>query len=508
MSREQAELRELEGRIMAKVMSRLYLDLVPSSGEMRAGIEEALVLNDHQFGLERPQAGEIHRLVESLLEAGSVPDGDTLNLMMGELVMVGRQFAANWSDQRDTWRTRFTAQFETALQEEQMAPSVQEREELLDILLTDFLGFGPLEPLLCDDTVAEILVDGPESIYVERAGKLEDTPHRFRDRAHLMGKIHRILAPTGVPLNAQQPLANSRLPDLSRVNVVLPPISLVGPALTILKRAKRIITWEDLIEWQALSEDMMAYLRACVLARLNILVVGNMGSGKTSLLNCLTGMIPGDERVVVVEPRAELYPSPHLEHIVRLEARPAGTDGRGEVSMRDLVTNSLRMRPDRIVVGECRGDEVLDLIQAMNTGHDGCLLTLHGSGPNDALARLEMMALRHVPMIQLRNLREQIAQAVNLIVFQERMGDGSRKVTKVSEVAGMEGDTIVVQDIFVFRQTGMQEGRVMGYHTATGVIPRHAQQIAQAFRSRESGMASPLGIFTPRASRRSEEARS
>jgi pilus assembly protein CpaF len=351
--------------------------------------------------------------------------------------------------------------------------------------------FGPLEPLLMDDTVREIMVDGPNKVYVERHGNLEDAPIHFRDDEHLMEVIHRIVEPMGRRLDESQPYVDARLADGSRLNVVIPPISLIGPAMTIRKFAREPLSTENLIRFGSWSEDLVEFLRACVLSRANIVVAGGTASGKTTIMNTIAGMIPADERIVTVENAAELQLPETLKYVVSLESRPPNIEGRGEVTIRDLVLNSLRMRPDRIILGECRGPEVLDLLQAMNTGHDGTMFTIHANSPRDVLARLELRATAANPSMPLLNVRQQIASAIDLITYQERMQDGTRKILKVTDVVGMQGDVILLQDIFEFRQTGVKDGRITGTFTASGHIPSFLNRI------RAAGVDLPLGLFTP-----------
>jgi pilus assembly protein CpaF len=483
----------LRGRVTGRMVARLYLDLVPTSGETRDHMETELEHPDGMFGRVRPAAPEMRRTLEELLASGQVPDDNVLGMMVTELVIFGRiEFGEDWKTTRSKWRELYEAQFDAALAEEDVALSPEERQALLHAILTDLLDFGPLEELLADPDITEVLVDGPGHIYVERQGQLEDVPNRFRNDDHLMLKVHRICAPLGKRLDAAHPILDARLPDGSRVNVVLPPVSLIGPALTIRKHSKTPITWEQLLEWGSVSEDILEFLRACVRARANIVIAGGTGSGKTTMLNRVTELIPGDERVVVIEHVAEIQPSSHIDHIVRLETRPPNWEGKGEITMRDLVINALRMRPDRIICGEVYGGEVLELVQAMNTGHDGTLIHMHASDPYDALARLETMITMASTPLPLRAIREQIAAAIHLLVFQERLRDGTRKIVKVSEVVGMVDDVYALQDIYEFRETGIQKGRATGYHTATGNIPRLLSRI------RDRGIELPMSMFTPR----------
>ncbi len=334
----------------------------------------------------------------------------------------------------------------------------------------ELLGYGPIQPFLEDPDVSEVMVNGPESIFIEKNGKLVKTNARFRDDAHVIRIIERIVLPLGRRVDADNPMVDARLPDGSRVNAVIPPIAIDGPSITIRKFRRDKLSVEQLIEYGSLTESMAEFLRACVVSRLNIVISGGTGSGKTTLLNVLSGFIPEDERIVTIEDAAELQL--RQEHVVRLETRTHSADNKRSVTVRDLVRNALRMRPDRIVVGECRGGETLDMLQAMNTGHDGSLTTLHANTPRDALSRMETMALMAGLEMPLKVIREQIASAVDLIVQQSRLRDGSRKVTSITEVVGMEGDTVVMTEVFRFTQTGMTtDGKILGELKPTGIRP-------------------------------------
>jgi pilus assembly protein CpaF len=322
------------------------------------------------------------------------------------------------------------------------------------------------------------MVNGPDKVYVERQGKLERTKITFDSDEHVMRIIDRIVSPLGRRIDESSPYVDARLPDGSRVNAIIPPLAVSGPTLTIRKFSKRPLTVEDLLRFGTITEESVEFLRACVIARLNIVVSGGTSSGKTTLLNVLSGFIPDDERIITVENAAELQL--RQEHVITLESRPSNIEGRGEVTIRDLVTNCLRMRPDRIVVGECRGGEALDMLQAMNTGHDGSLTTLHANSARDALSRLETMCLMAGMDLPVKAIREQTASAVDLIVHEERMRDGSRKITDITEVQGMEGDIITMSKIFDFEQTGFEGGRVIGRLRPTGLRPKFIQKIEQA----------------------------
>jgi pilus assembly protein CpaF len=353
------------------------------------------------------------------------------------------------------------------------------REQMFHDVLDDLLGYGPIQHLLDDDSVSEVMVNGPESVYVERDGKLVKTNVIFRDDQHVIQVIDRIVLPLGRRIDSDNPTVDARLPDGSRVNAIVPPVAIDGPSITIRKFTKDKLTIKELIEYGSISESMGDFLEACVVSRLNIVISGGTGSGKTTLLNILSGFIPADERIVTIEDAAELQL--HQDHIVRLETKSANIEGLGAVPIRELVRNSLRMRPDRIIVGECRGGEALDMLQAMNTGHDGSLTTAHANTPRDALSRLETMALMSGLDMPLSVIREQIASAVDLIVQQSRMKDGSRKVTYITEVAGMEGNTIVMTDIFKFEQTSIsQDGEVIGDLKPTGIRPLFGERLIAA----------------------------
>lgn len=353
------------------------------------------------------------------------------------------------------------------------------RQQLSQETLNEVLGYGPIQPLLSDPDVSEVMVNGPKKVYVEKKGQLIKTGVTFESDEHVLRVIDRIILPLGRRVDADSPTVDARLPDGSRVNAVIPPVSIDGPTITIRKFRKDKLTVQQLVDFGSLTPQMAEFLRACVVSRLNIVISGGTGSGKTTLLNVLSTMIPPDERIVTIEDAAELQLQ--QDHIVRLETKVASVEGRGQVTIRDLVRNSLRMRPDRIVVGECRGGETLDMLQAMNTGHDGSLTTLHANTPRDALARLETMVLMAGMDLPIKVIRQQVSAAVDLIIQQTRLKDGSRKVTAITEVAGMEGDTIVLTDIFKFEQTGMStDGKVVGQLKPTGIRPLFTPRLESA----------------------------
>jgi pilus assembly protein CpaF len=355
--------------------------------------------------------------------------------------------------------------------------SDRERARLTRLAQSELLGLGPLEALLADETISEIMVNGPDQIWIERSGKLYETDAHFTSEEHVRRIIDRIISPLGRRCDETTPMVDARLPDGSRVNAIIPPLCLNGPTLTIRKFAKVPLTAGDLITRGAASPELMEFLRACVLGRLNIIVAGGTGTGKTTLLNVLSSFIPEDERILTIENAAELQLQ--QRHVITLESRPANIEGRGEISIRDLVVNSLRMRPDRIVVGECRSGETLDMLQAMNTGHDGSMTTLHANSPRDTLHRLETMVLMAGMDLPMRAIREQVAGAVHLIVQLERMQDGSRKIARVCEITGMESDNITMSDLFVFQHQGIRDGRVTGRIMPTGLRPRFMERLQQ-----------------------------
>ncbi len=377
--------------------------------------------------------------------------------------------------------------FEQILNEENLVLSRPERARLFEQIAAEILGLGPLQTLLEDDTVTEIMVNGAKNIYIERRGKIYRVPLAFENNEHVMRIIERIVAPLGRRVDESSPYVDARLPDGSRVNAVIPPISLVGPVLTIRKFAKNPITVEQLIQFGTLNQESIQFLDACVKSRLNVVISGGTGSGKTTLLNVLSGFIPGDERIVTIENAAELQL--RQEHVVTLESRPPNIEGRGEVTIRNLVVNALRMRPDRIIVGEIRDEAALDMLQAMNTGHDGSMTTAHSNSPRDTLARLETMTMMAGMELPVRAIREQVSSAIDLVIHQERMRDGTRKVVNITEVTGMEGEVITMTDIFVFEQMGYDNGKVVGRLRPTGLRPKFMDKIEA------SGIHLPPSVF-------------
>ena len=331
-----------------------------------------------------------------------------------------------------------------------------ERSKIASELYNDVMGYGPLEDLLNDPSITEIMVNGPYNVYIEKSGKLELSSVTFRDADHVLNIIDRIVSSIGRHIDEASPMVDARLQDGSRVNVIIPPLSLVGPVITIRKFSKKPITAQELLRFGSVSPKMLAFLEVCVKGRLNIIVAGGTGSGKTTLLNVLSAFIPEDERIVTIEDAAELQL--RQKHVITLESRPASLEGKGQIAIRDLVRNSLRMRPDRIIVGEVRSGETLDMLQAMNTGHDGSLTTTHANTPRDTISRIETMVLMSGMDLPIKAIREQVCSAIDIIVQQSRMRDGSRKITNITEVLGMEGDTIILQDIFYCEREGLAEG--------------------------------------------------
>lgn len=366
--------------------------------------------------------------------------------------------------------------YNQVLAEENLLYTRTTRSRLLEWVVDDITGYGPMQPLLNDPTITEVMVNGPKTIYIERYGQIELTEVEFENDAHLMRVIDRIVSPLGRRVDEASPMVDARLPNGFRVNATIPPLSLDGPLLTIRKFAQTPYTSQDLIANGTMTQPLVAFLRACVEARVNIVVSGGTGSGKTTLLNVISAYIPTRERIITIEDTAELQLK--QAHVIRMEKRPPNVEGRGEVTIRQLVINALRMRPDRIIVGEARGGEALDMLQAMNTGHDGSMTTIHSNSPRDTLRRIETMVLMAGMELPLRAIREQVASALELVVHMERMRDGTRRVVQVAEIQGMEGDNIVMQDIFMFEQTGIVNGRVMGTLKATGLRPKFTEKFA------------------------------
>ncbi len=377
---------------------------------------------------------------------------------------------------------------EQVLAEDNRLVSRVERDRMVEELFHDMMGLGPIEPLLADDTISEVMVNGPQKVYIERSGRIEKTDVTFSDGAHLIRVIDRIVSRVGRRIDESSPMCDARLPDGSRVNAIIPPLAIDGAALTIRKFRKDPLKVDSLVEYNSLTDAMAQFLKGCVEARLNVLISGGTGSGKTTLLNVLSSFIPEHERLITIEDAAELQLQ--QDHVIRLETRPANVEGAGRIDQSELVKNSLRMRPDRIILGEIRGGEALAMLQAMNTGHEGSLATIHANTTRDALARLETMVLMAGMDLPLRAIREQTASAINLILQIERSTDGARRVTSITEVVGMEGDILQLQDIYTFVREGVDEnGRIVGSHRPTGIRPKCADQL------KLKGIPLPVDLF-------------
>ena len=408
--------------------------------------------------------------------------------IVDEMTAEERQMLSGRDNSREQVEALITSYCTRVLDDNPFAVPRGDRARIVADICDEMLGLGPIEPLLKDESITEVMINGPKQIFVERAGKLSLTKVQFHDEAHLMNIVERILSPLGRRVDEASPLVDARLADGSRVNIIIHPLSLVGPCVTIRKFSKTALSVDNLISFGTLSEDMADFLRACVKARLNILVSGGTGSGKTTTLNVLSSFIPNDERIVTIEDAAELRLQ--QQHVVTLEARPANIEGKGEITIRDLVRNALRMRPDRIIVGEVRSGEALDMLQAMNTGHDGSLTTAHANSPRDALSRLETMVLMAGMDFPVRAIREQISSAIDLIIQQSRIQDGSRKVMFITEVQKMEGDTIVLQDLFRYVQSHIDEnGKSVGTFVSTGLQPSFMDKF------RLNGVKAPESLF-------------
>ncbi len=377
--------------------------------------------------------------------------------------------------------------FDQILVEENFVLSRTEKSRLFEQITAEILGLGPLQPLLEDDTITEVMVNGAKNIYVERRGKIQRAPLAFENNEHVMRIIERIVAPLGRRIDESSPYVDARLQDGSRVNAIIPPVSLVGPVLTIRKFARTPFTVDQLIQFGSITPEAVQFLDAAVKARINVVISGGTGSGKTTLLNVLSGFIPADERIITIENAAELQL--RQEHVVTLESRPANIEGKGEITIRHLVINALRMRPDRIIVGEIRDEAALDMLQAMNTGHDGSMTTLHSNSPRDTLSRLETMTMMAGMDLPVRAIREQVSSAIDLVVHQERLRDGTRKVVNITEVTGMEGDIITMTDLFVYEQIGYENNKVIGRMRPTGLRPKFMEKIEA------SGIHLPPSVF-------------
>jgi pilus assembly protein CpaF len=440
--------------------------------------------NEKPEGQQRPEEPESlapRPALEPAAPAASPPasgaDNEFIQAVQQKLLAEPDPPRARIEAEPDYFQRRIAAIAGELLEQSDRVVSERERARLVQVAQADILGFGPIEPFLNDETVTEVMVNGPKQVWVERAGRLFETGVTFVDDDHVRRIISRIIAPLGRRCDDSSPMVDARLPDGSRVNAIIPPLCLNGPSLTIRKFSKKPLTVDDLIRFGALSPEVAEFIRACVVSGLNVVVAGGTGTGKTTMLNVLSSWIPDDERIITIENAAELKLM--QRHVVTLESRPANLEGKGEISIRDLVINSLRMRPNRIVIGECRGGEALDMLQAMNTGHDGSMTTIHANTARDALSRMETMCLMAGMDLPARAIREQIASAIQIIVHIERHQDGSRKVGRICEVTGLEGDVITMSDIFTFKHGGVVDGKVMGGLVPTGVRPRCVERFAQ-----------------------------
>jgi pilus assembly protein CpaF len=419
---------------------------------------------------------------------GSTPEYQELKFTLHRKLLDRINLEALSSMAGDRVRAEIRVAVAKLVDEEKTPLSLVEKDRVIEEILDEVFGLGPLEPLLQDPTVSDILVTTPKLVYVERAGKLYRTPVEFKDDAHLLRIIEKVVSRVGRRVDESSPLVDARLPDGSRVNAAIPPVAVDGPLLSIRRFGRHAMKGEDLVTKLSLTEGMLELLKSCVKARLNILISGGTGAGKTTLLNALSSYIPEDERIVTIEDAAELRLQ--QTHVARLETRPANVEGVGAIHIRQLVINALRMRPDRIIVGEVRAEEALDMLQAMNTGHDGSLTTIHANTPRDALGRLEVMVGMANANMGLRSMRQQIAAAVNVFVQISRFSDGSRRVTHITEVVGMEQDIITLQDIFLFEKTGISEsGKVLGRFRATGIRPKFYERL------KASGITLPQQMF-------------
>jgi len=443
-----------------------------------------------QAGKLTEAVGETRKVTTGMSERGRVI-GDIAWETLRRVIDVVKDYATvDGTDQtrKKQIMSQIMTLMEEVLQEGTHHLSQSDRQKVIKQVSDEIFGFGPINVLINDPTVTEIMVNGPEKVYIEREGKIYLTDIHFRNDAHVMHTIDKIITPLGRRIDESSPMVDARLPDGSRVNAIIPPLAIKGPTITIRKFSADPFTADDLIGFGTMNSDICRFLKACVHGRLNIIISGGSGTGKTTTLNVLSSFIPNTDRIVTIEDAAELQLK--QEHVVSLESRPANIEGRGKVSIRDLVINSLRMRPDRIVVGEARGGEALDMLQAMNTGHDGSLSTVHANSARDALARLETMVLMAGMDLPMRAIREQVAAAVDLIIQIQRYSDGTRKLLRIAEVVGMEGDIITMQDIFVFKHSGLNEkGYVTGKFLATGIVPNFIEKL------RLAGENIPMRIF-------------
>src|SRR6266516_5860897 len=431
------------------------------------------MLNDSVQKAAGKEAGWVNRLFST---EGYTPEHQELKFTLHRKLLDRINLEALSSMAGERARAEIRAAVARLVEEERTPLSLVEKDRVIEEILDEVFGLGPLEPLLADPTISDILVTTPRLVYVERAGKLYRTPVEFKDDAHLLRIIEKVVSRVGRRIDESSPLVDARLPDGSRVNAAIPPVAVDGPLLSIRRFGRHALKGEDLVAKLAMTDGMLELLKGCVKARLNILICGGTGSGKTTLLNALSSYIPEDERIVTIEDAAELRLQ--QTHVARMETRPPNVEGVGAIHIRQLVINALRMRPDRIIVGEVRSEEALDMLQAMNTGHDGSLTTIHANTPRDALARLETMVAMASLNLPESAIRRQISSAIDVVVQVSRLSDGTRKVVSLAEITGMEGEVVTMQDIFVFRKRGIREnGEVIGEFMATGVRPKFAEKL-------------------------------
>jgi len=424
---------------------------------------------------EGRETGWVNRL---FTKEGSTPEYQELKFTLHRKLLDRINLEALSSMAGERVRAEIRAAVAKLVEEEKTPLSLVEKDRVIEEILDEVFGLGPLEPLLQDPTISDILVTTPHLVYVERGGKLYRTPVEFKDDAHLLRIIEKVVSRVGRRVDESSPLVDARLPDGSRVNAAIPPVAVDGPLLSIRRFGRHALKGEDLVSKLALTDGMLELLKGCVKARLNVLICGGTGSGKTTLLNALSSYIPEDERIVTIEDAAELRLQ--QTHVARMETRPPNVEGTGAIHIRQLVINALRMRPDRIIVGEVRSEEALDMLQAMNTGHDGSLTTIHANTPRDGLGRLEVMVGMANANMGIRSIRQQIASAVDLFVQTSRFSDGTRRITHITEVIGMEQDVITLQDVFLFEKTGISEGgKVKGRFRATGIRPKFYERLKQ-----------------------------
>ncbi|MRG85813.1 CpaF family protein [Salinibacillus xinjiangensis] len=430
-------------------------------------------LNDKSEGQAASSSASKSSGVSIGKEGGRSPEHELKTLLRTHLISELRKFDEIDDDKQKEFLNKEAMSF---LNQEGERLSFEMKKSFIEDISNELIGYGPITPFLNDPNVSEIMVNGPHDIYVENSGKLIKTQAYFRDHDHVLQVIEKIVSPLGRRIDESSPMVDARLPDGSRVNAIIPPLALNGPTITIRKFPQSRLQIENLINFGTLNENMAQFLDACVKARMNVFISGGTGSGKTTLLNVLSSFIPHDERIVTIEDAAELQLS--QDHVISLETRPPNIEGTGAITIRDLVRNSLRMRPDRIVIGEVRSAEALDMLQAMNTGHDGSLATGHANSPRDMLSRLETMVLMAGMDLPVRAIREQVSGAIDIIIQQTRLKDGSRKITHISEITGMEGDTITLQDLFVFKQTDTSpDGKIVGKFVSTGIRPNCADKL-------------------------------